>query len=180
MSCYSICKICEWWWDSRIFFIYCKEQTEAKAKTFVMFSLLSANKEFVLEEMCWHLCWWGPKNAWFHESFYISLNERKSWGSHNNAFFLEKCWWQKYLKVKFSKSFERCYKNPLLNKDQFYLRLVLKMDVQMGVKEHINLLHTEIQWVNRGAVLNKVFQQRGELKDALKKIVDLIQWRISR
>lgn len=54
------------------------------------------------------------------------------------------------------------------------------MDVQMGVKEHINLLHTEIQWVNRGAVLNKVFQQRGELKDALKKIVDLIQWRISR
>ena len=29
MSCCNICKICEWWWDSRNFFLsYCKEQTE--------------------------------------------------------------------------------------------------------------------------------------------------------
>lgn len=50
----------------------------------------------------------------------------------------------------------------------------------MGVKEYINLLHTGTQWVSRGTMLNRVFQPRGELEDAFKNIVHLIQWKISR
>lgn len=55
-----------------------------------------------------------------------------------------------------------------------------KMSVQMSVKEYINLLHTGIQWISRGTMLNRVFQPRGELEDAFKNIVHLIQWKISR
>lgn len=53
-----------------------------------------------------------------------------------------------------------------------------KMGVQMGVKE-LNLLHIG-KWVSRGTMLNRVFQPRGELEDAFKNIVHLIQWKISR
>lgn len=55
-----------------------------------------------------------------------------------------------------------------------------KMSVQMGVKEYINLPHTGIQWVSRGTMLKRVFQPRGELEDAFKNTVHLIQWKISR
>lgn len=55
-----------------------------------------------------------------------------------------------------------------------------KMSVQMGVKEYINLLHTGIQWVSRGTMLTRVFEPRGELEDAFKNILHLIQWKISR
>lgn len=97
---------------------------QAKAKMFLMFSLLSANKESVLEELCWHLCWWCSSMLGSTRGFIDHL-ERKSRGNHNNASFIEKCWWQKFLKVKsLKRSFEQCYRNTLLNRHQFYLRLL--------------------------------------------------------
>lgn len=63
-------------------------------------------------------------------------------------------------------------------KQTLILLETFKMGVQMGVKE-LNLLHIG-KWVSGGTMLNRVFQPRGELEDAFKNIVHLIQWKISR
>ena len=53
--------------------------------------------------------------------------------------------------------------STLLNKDQFTPRIFKRLCENLD-KEHINLLlHTEIWWLSRGRVINRVF----ELKDGL-------------
>jgi hypothetical protein len=55
----------------------------------------------------------------------------------------------------------------LLNKEKF-IRECLKNCENLD-KEHINLPRTEIWWLSRGRVLNRVFELKGELQECFQE-----------
>lgn len=72
-------------------------------------------------------------------------------------------------------------KTFLLKQTSVLVFETFKMSVQMSVKEYMGICYTqESSGLAEEQCLGRVFQPRGELEDAFKNIVHLIQWKISR
>lgn len=144
MLCYRICKFCKWWWNLRKIFSTTKCCIkQVKDKTYLVFIFVSDNRSSTLQELH-DICVDGAPRKF---TFILK------WQYIN--FFPDSGWCQNFW-IQTEKKVWMILQKWLLNKNRS-LKIILKQYENLE-RKLLHLLHTEIRWLNRETVLNRVYE----------------------